>query len=181
MFKYKQAGFLSLALALVICIALLAGYCSGFLAAYVPVDKPLLPFFLIGIFATPVALLVQLAIRFKDLKKIKGINWDEERRLDDIVDAKALRLYVLIFIYLISIVGVATLFFMSTLNMPFDAAKWALRFSGFLAVVMISSTLMFLSESQKIVDYEARVSRRNEDRKRRAALVKRLTPKEKNK
>ncbi len=170
-----RGGGVVLGLLALLCFCLLGGYGFGLLSKYIDPAKQLVPVALIGILIAPIGLIAQAISKYGEIKKIKGLSRDEQRRLDEIVDPKRLALFYRLTFFMLSTAGVATMFYVATLkNVPFNAPLWALRFTGFILVYAVLASIKIYLDLAKIQDYETKVTRRMEDRKNRAALMKKL-------
>lgn len=172
--KHRGGGVVTGLLAL-LCLCLLGAYGFGLLTKYIDPAKQLVPVALIGILIAPIGLIAQAISKYGDIKKIKGLSRDEQRRLDGIVDPKRQALFSRLGFFMLSTAGVATLFYIATLkDVPFNAPLWALRFTGFILVYAVIVSIKIYLDLSKIQDYETKVTRRMEERKSRAALLKKL-------
>ena len=170
-----RGGGVVLGLLALLCLCLLGGYGFGLLSRYIDPAKQLVPVALTGILIAPIGLIAQAISRYGEIKKIKGLSRDEQRRLDEIVDPKRLALFYRLAFFMLSTAVVATLFYVATLkNVPFNAPLWALRFTGFILVYAVLASIKIYLDLAKIQDYETKVTRRMEERKGRAALLKKL-------
>lgn len=171
----QQAVVALLGLSALLCLCLLGGYGFGFLIKYIDPAKQLAPAALIGILIAPIGLIAQAISKYGDIKKVKGLSRDEQRRLDDIVDPKRHSLFGRLAFFILTTTAVSVLFYVATLKeFPFNAALWALRLTGFTLVYAVVSSIKIYGDLVKIQDYETKVTRRMEDRKSRAAVLKKL-------
>ncbi|ERT18880.1 hypothetical protein O162_08885 [Pseudomonas putida SJ3] len=77
---------------------------------------------------------------------------------------------------LLSIAVGASLFF-SSIEAGAEYSLWIYRFAGAAFTFAIVSSWMLLAESKRTTDFEAYVINRSNERKQKAALLKRLQPK----
>ncbi|MBA1195570.1 phage shock protein B [Pseudomonas plecoglossicida] len=177
-----QAGGIAFGLLALLCLCLLGGYGFGLLTQYIDPSKQLVPVALTSILIAPIGLIAQAISKYGEIKKIKGLSRDEQRRLDEIVDPKRLSMFWRLGFFLLSTAAVATLFYVATLkDVPFNAPLWALRFTGFILAYAVISSIKIYFDLATIQDYETKVTRRMEERKSRAALLKKLGASESNK
>lgn len=171
----QRAGGIILGLLALLCLCLLGGYGFGLLTKYIDPAKQLVPVALTSILIAPIGLIAQAISKYGEIKKVKGLSRDEQRRLDEIVDPKRQALFGRLGFFMLATAAVATLFYVATLkDLPFNAPLWALRFTGFILVYAVVSSIKIYFDLAKIQDYETKVTRRMEDRKSRAALLKKL-------
>lgn len=173
--KKTQSGYAGITFVMLACACVASGYLFGLLQAYIPTDKQLLPISLSTVMVGPIAIIAQAISKYGDLKKVRGLTRDEQRRLDPIIDSKRRRLYFLLLFFLLATAGIAVLFYVATLNVPFNASLVALRITGAMILAAVISGFTTYLDLSKIQDYEATVTRRLEDRKTRAALLKKLS------
>ncbi|SFQ06126.1 hypothetical protein [Pseudomonas sp. NFPP28] len=172
--KTGHAGFSIFWLLVTLGACVLSGYLLGAVAAHMPNDKPVMPLLIMGLLLAPMTLVTQLIFKFNDMKKLKGINRDEKRRLEAMVDAKVLRLILIDVFYLVSTSVVGVLFYVSPFFLELNLITWTLRAAGFLLVAAAVTSVKVLLDTRKISNFEARISNRAQERKTKAALLKRL-------
>jgi hypothetical protein len=174
--RKSQRGYTGITFVMLVCVCILSGYLFGLLQCYIPADKQILPISLSTIMVGPIAIIAQAISKYGDLKKVRGLTRDEQRRLDPIINTKRRRLYFLLLFFLIATAGIAVLFYVATLSVPFNASLAALRITGTLMAAAIISGFRTYLDLSKIQDYEATITRRLEERKTKAALLKKLSP-----
>jgi len=130
---------------------------------------------LIAIVVAPIALIAQAISKYGEIKKVKGLSREEQRRLDEAVNTQRSALFYYLFFFLLSTTGVAIGFYAATLKISFNANLWALRATGFIAVFATVISFKIYRDLAKVQDYEAIVTRRSEERKAKAAALKKLS------
>lgn len=172
-----QAGMMTQGFISTLCLCALGGYLLGLLAPFVPVDKPVMPVAIMAIFLAPITLATNLIFKLIDIKKLKGLNRDEKRRVEAIVGAKISRIVLLIFFYFISASCIGVLFFASALPDGAITPKFTLRVAGVLLGFAIATSIIVLLETIKTNNFEVKITNRSVERKAKAALLKRLESK----
>jgi magnesium-transporting ATPase (P-type) len=162
-------------ISLLCCLA--GGYFMGLFSAYIPTDKPVMPITLFGLLLIPITITTNLIFKLNDTKKLKGLNRDEKRRLEPIVDIKIFRLYVLIAIYLISAATIAILFFGSSLPSAAPYLKYILIATGVCLAFALCNSIFSIADTKRTSDFEAKITNRSIERKAKTALLKRLQTK----
>lgn len=168
------AGVASFWLIVMLVICLLAAYLLGLVGKFVPQDKPVMPLVIMGLILAPVTFVTQLIFKFNDMKKLKGINREEKRRLESIVNAKVLRLVLIDVFFVLATTVVGVLFYVAPFVPEFNLITWTLRAAGFLLAAAVFTFINVLLGTRKISDFEAKISNRALERKHKAALLKRL-------
>lgn len=170
-----QSGFTILWMLASVGISLIAGYAFGMLIDYFPKDKPpAVPIFLMATLLVPSTLTTQLILKLADIKKTKGLSREERRRLDQIVGIKTTRLYLLLIFYAISAILIGVLFYASSLQTPTSVMIWTLRTTGFLLILSAVMSIYSVTETRRIGSFEAKIVARSQERKAKAALLKRM-------
>jgi hypothetical protein len=170
-----QSGFTTLGILLSLGFALLAGYAFGFLANYIPPEKPpTAPLFLISILLLPSTLTAQLILKLSEVKKAKGLSREERRRIEQIVSIKTTKLYLLLVFYAFSAILIGAMFYAATLAVPVSVITWTLRVTGFLLLLSAIMAIYSVKETRKIGLFEAKITERSQERKAKVALLKRL-------
>lgn len=160
-----------------LCLCVLGGYLLGLLAPFVPIDKPVMPVAIMAIFLAPITLATSLIFKLIDIKKLKGLNRDEKRRVEGIVGSKISRVIFLIFFYFVSASCIGVLFFASALPDGAITSIFTLRVAGVLLGFAISTSIIVLLETIKTNNFEVKITNRSTERKAKAALLKRLESK----
>lgn len=172
-----QSGMMTWGIISTLCLCALGGYLLGLLAPFVPIDKPVMPVTIMAIFLAPTTLSTSLIFKLIDIKKLKGLNRDEKRRIESIVNSKISRIIFLIFFYFISASCIGVLFFASALPNGAIATVLTLRIAGALLGFAIATSIIVLLETIKTNNFEVKITNRSSERKAKAALLKRLESK----
>lgn len=170
----NHVGASSLWLIVMLVICLCSAYFLGLVGKFVPQDKPVMPLVIMGLILAPVTFVTQLIFKFNDMKKLKGINREEKRRLESIVDAKVLRLILIDLFFVLSTTVVGVLFYVAPFVPELNLVTWTLRAAGFLLAAAVFTFVNVLLGTRKISNFEAKISNRALERKHKAALLKRL-------
>ncbi|WP_285359885.1 hypothetical protein [Pseudomonas sp. fls2-241-TYG-175] len=173
----RQDGMMIWGFSCTILLCVLGGYALGLLAPLVPIDKPVMPITIMAIFLAPITLSTTLIFKLIDIKKLKGLNRDEKRRIGSIIKAKTLRILLLIFIYFISAASIGILFFASSIPDGAITALFTLRVAGAFLGFAISTSIIVLMETIETNNFEVKITNRSTERKAKAALLKRLESK----
>lgn len=171
----KQFGYTMIWILASIGASLLAGYGFGLLADFIPKEKPpALPIFLMASLILPSTITTQLILKLSDIKKTKGLSREELRRLEQIISLKTTRLYLLLAFYALTAIVIGTMFYAASLQTPPAVLLWTLRATGFLLLLSAVMSIYSVIETRKIGAFEAKIVARSQERKAKAALLKRL-------
>lgn len=165
-------------LALTALLCAVCGYLMSRLHGLIPLDKPVMPIALMATFALPGTLSISLINSLSSIKKLKGLNREEKRRIDIITSQKIRRQILLIIIYLLlsALMGVA--FFAATLPAVAPYLKYVLAAVGASLAFAVVCSVFAVVDASEIASFEAKISNRSVERKAKQALLKRLSSKD---
>ncbi|MGL6348514.1 MAG: hypothetical protein ACRC2U_01390 [Aeromonas sp.] len=135
------------------------------------------PFALSAIFLIPSTMCVQLVMKLLEMKEQGGINRDEKRRLNTILDAKVRSIVSVILLLLVSISVVISGFYFFA-KTP-DLLKIILLVAGTLVGISIYIAIWTVSETKDIYNFKKKVKDRETQNKNRKQGLKRLDAKAK--
>lgn len=124
-------GATSFWLIVMLAVCLCSAYFLGLVGKFVPQDKPVMPLVIMGLILAPVTFVTQLIFKFNDMKKLKGINREEKRRLEGIVNAKVLRLVLIDVFFVLATTVVGVMFYVAPFVPELNLITWTLRAAGF--------------------------------------------------
>lgn len=154
------------------------GYLMSRLHGLIPLDKPVMPIALMATFALPGTLSISLINSLNGIKKLKGLNREEKRRIDSIASRKVHRQIFLIVIYLLLSAGMGVAFFAATLPAVAPYLKHVLAAVGAALAFAVVCSVFAVIDSSELASFEAKISNRSAERKAKQALLKRLASKE---
>lgn len=161
-------------LAVLIPACLMGAYLLGLAQPFIPQDKSVIPASVIAILATPIPIAMGVLSKLADVRKMKSFSRQERRRVEPMVDRKAAAIQKLIVLYSVLSILVGGALFFSAIDVGVQYALLAYRFAGASFSFALISSWMLLSESKRVTDFEAKVISRSNERKQKAALLKRL-------
>lgn len=165
-----------LLISIVVCA--ICGFLLGQLSVYIPLDKPVMPIALMATFALPTTLSISLISSLNSIKKLKGLNREEKRRIESIANRKIKRQVFLIAIYLLVSVTIGLLFFVAALPVIAPYLKYVLAAIGSSIAFAIMCSIFSILDTSELANFEAKITNRSTERKAKQALLKRLATKE---
>jgi hypothetical protein len=153
---------------------LLGAYALGLCQPYIPNDKSIIPVGIIAALASPISIAMGVLSKLADVRKLKSLSRQEKRRLEPRIDRKVSAVHTLIVFYSILSLAVGGSLFFSALDEGIPHSLAVFRFTGAALTFAIISSWMLLAESKRTTDFESYVISRSNERKQRAALLKRL-------
>lgn len=159
----------SVSLILTIAVGLIVGYMMTRFLIYFPKGSQLTPTVLLAAVSAPVVYLWQCVLKLNELKKITGLNKNEFRRLMPKIKASKAFYLIKMWIIIISNILIGLAFFLapSTFTLfSIPIIHYAVASLGFMAVFAAQTLLECHSELGKIHDFEIKIEKRENDRKR---------------
>ncbi|RRV18106.1 hypothetical protein EGJ00_01910 [Pseudomonas saudiphocaensis] len=153
---------------------LLSAYALGLCQPYIPQDKSIIPFGVIALLAAPISIAMGVLSKLADVRKLKSLSRQERRRVEPKIDRKVVAIQKLVILYSLLSVAVGVALFFSSIEAGAKYSLWIYRFTGGSFAFALISSWMLLSESKRATDFEALVINRSNERKHKAALLKRL-------
>ncbi|WP_252088787.1 hypothetical protein [Pseudomonas sp. MWU13-3659] len=144
----------------------------------IPLDKPVMPIALMATFALPGTLSISLINSLNGIKKLKGLNREEKRRIDSIASRKVHRQIFLIVIYLLLSAGMGVAFFAATLPAVAPYLEYVLAAVGAALAFAVVCSVFAVIDSSELASFEAKIANRSAERKAKQALLKRLASKD---
>ncbi|WP_416363952.1 hypothetical protein [Pseudomonas sp. NFX183] len=164
-------------LAVLVPVCLLGAYALGLCQPYIPQDKSIIPVGVIAVLASPIPIAMGVLSKLADVRKMKSFSRQEKRRIEPKIDRKVSAIHKLVMIYsLLSLIVGASLFF-SSIDIGKEYSLGIYRFAGGAFSFALVSSWMLLAESKRTTDFESLVVSRSNERKQKAALLKRLETK----
>ena len=164
-------------LAVLIPACLLGAYALGLCQPYIPQDKSIIPVGIIAVLAAPISIAMGVLSKLADVRKLKSLSRSEKRRLEPKIDRKVTAIHKLIILYSLLSIAVGAALFFSSIEAGVKHSLLIYRFTGGALTFALISSWMLLSESKRTTDFEALVISRSNERKQKAALLKRLQAK----
>jgi len=164
-------------LAVLVPACLLSAYVLGLCQPYIPQDKSVIPAGVIAILASPIPIAMGVLGKLADVRKLKSFSRQEKRRIEPMIDRKVSAIHMLIMLYSLLSIAVGVSLFFSAIDAGAKHALLAYRFAGGSFAFALISSWMLLSESKRVTDFEAHVISRSNERKQKAALLKRMQAK----
>jgi amino acid transporter len=137
-----------------------------------------MPIALMAIFALPTTLSISLISGLNSIKKLKGLNREEKRRIDTIANGKIRRQIFLIATYLLVSVAIGLLFFVAALPVVAPFLKQVLAVIGAAIAFAIMCSIFSIMDTSELANFEAKITNRSTERKAKQALLKRLATKD---
>ncbi|MBZ3665545.1 hypothetical protein [Pseudomonas monteilii] len=164
-------------LAVLVPACLLGAYVLGLCQPYIPQDKSIIPVGVIAVLASPIPIAMGVLSKLADVRKLKSFSRQEKRRLEPKIDRKVSAIHKLVMLYSLLSIAVGASLFFASIEAGEEYSLWIYRFAGASFTFAIVSSWMLLAESKRTTDFEAYVINRSNERKQKAALLKRLQPK----
>ncbi|MFT6331217.1 MAG: putative membrane protein [Bermanella sp.] len=174
--KHQQAGWTLYGAIGMIVFAGIGAFSFEFLLRFVLNDSTLAsPWVLISVFLGPLTFCVQLFLKVLDLREQEGLNRDEKRRLEFIINGKIRQIYAAIAFYLVSASIVGALFTFMTFDI--NLFKYSVIICGALLGMSIFSTYLIFNEINDLAKFKAKLKDRSTAAKNKAAAIERLSKK----
>ncbi len=170
----SRAQSLGERLLIVLPACLLGAYIMGLLQPFIPADRSIIPIGIMGTLATPLTVSISLLLKLGDIKKLKAFSRQELRRIKPMLDSKVNNVYRLIVLYSVLSFTVGLLLFSASLPDIAQYSLWIYRVSGAALAFAITSSLLVLAEHKRTTDFEAHMIARSNQRKQKAALLKKM-------
>lgn len=161
-------------LAIIIPACLFGAFVLGLLQPYIPQEKSVIPAGVMAVLAAPITIAIGLLGKLADVKKMKSYSRQEQRRIKPKIDRKVSAIHKLIMLYTLVSVAVGISLFFSATDTGARYALWIYRFTGAAFSFTLISSWMLLAEHKRTTDFEALVVSRSQERKQKAALLKKL-------
>lgn len=154
---------------------LLGAYVLGLCQPYIPQDKSIIPAGVIALLASPISIAMGVLNKLADVRKMKSFSRQEKRRIEPKIDRKVSAIHKLVMLYsLLSVAVGASLFASASIEAVAEHSLAIFRFAGGAFAFVLVSSWMLLAESKRTTDFEAMVISRSNERKQKAALLKKL-------
>lgn len=161
-------------LVLTVVLCCVFGYLMGQLYPLIPEGINIVPFAFAALLASPITIVITSLVKIGDVNKVAGLSNSERRRVLPILGKRRHTLQVRIFIYTILSILIGVFLFVSSLPAGKDFAVWIYRAVGASVAFAVATSSFMIIDLGKLNDFEALIARRNEERKSKAAILKKM-------